>query len=59
MNIKIHDPALEVRLQRMVETTGSRSIEEALLRLLETQEEQDHWLAENRAAINAKIRKRA
>jgi len=29
--------------------------EEALLRLLETQEEQDRWLLQNRQAINVKI----
>jgi hypothetical protein len=28
-----------------------------LLRLLETQEEQDRWLLENREAINTKIRR--
>ena len=28
-----------------------------LLRLLETQEEQDRWLLENREAIHAKIRR--
>jgi len=28
-----------------------------LLRLLETQEEQDRWLLENKAAINARIRR--
>ena len=33
------------------------SVEEVLLRLLETQEEQDRWLLENREAINAKIRR--
>lgn len=57
MNIEIHDPALEARLQRQVESTGAGSIEEALLRLLETQEEQDRWLAENRVGINEKIRR--
>ncbi len=57
MNIEIRNPALEARLQKQVEATGSRSVEEALLRLLETQEEQDRWLAENRDAINAKIRR--
>jgi predicted transcriptional regulator len=31
-------------------------VEEALQRLLETQEEQDRWLLENREAINAQIR---
>jgi hypothetical protein len=40
-----------------VEATGSGSVEEALLRLLETQEEQDRWLAENRGVINEKIRR--
>jgi predicted transcriptional regulator len=36
---------------------GSASAEEALLHLLETQEEQDRWLVDNRDAINAKIRR--
>jgi hypothetical protein len=40
-----------------VESTGAGSIEEALLRLLETQEEQNRWLAENRVGINEKIRR--
>jgi hypothetical protein len=40
-----------------LEATGSSSVEEVLLRLLETQEEQDRWLQENREAINAKIRR--
>ena len=39
------------------EATGAGSVEEALLRLLETQEEQDRWLLENRDAINSKIRR--
>lgn len=57
MNIEIHDTALEARIQRLVQATGSGSVEEALLRLLETQEEQDRWLLENREAINTKIRR--
>ena len=57
MNIEIHDAALEARIQRQIQTTGSGSVEEALLRLLETQEEQDRWLLENRDAINLKIRR--
>lgn len=57
MNIEIHDAALEARIQRQIQTTGSGSVEEALLRLLETQEEQDRWLLENRDAINSKIRR--
>lgn len=57
MNLEIHNSALEARLQKQVESTSSGSLEEALLRLLETQEEQDRWLSENHAAINAKIRR--
>jgi predicted transcriptional regulator len=57
MNIEIRDPELEARLQKQVKSTGSASIEEVLFRLLETQEEQDRWLAENRATIDAKIRR--
>ncbi len=55
MNIEIHDSALEARLQRQVHSTDSATVEEALLRLLDTQEEQDRWLLENRRAINAQI----
>jgi hypothetical protein len=58
MNIEIHDADLEARIQRQLEATGSGSVEEVLLRLLETQEEQDRWLLENREANNAKIRRR-
>ena len=57
MNIEIRDPALEARLRKPLEATGSGSVEEVLLRLLETQEEQDRWLLENRDTINAKIRR--
>jgi post-segregation antitoxin (ccd killing protein) len=57
MNIEIHDAALEARIKKQLQATGSASVEEVLLRLLETQEEQDRWLAENREAINAKIRR--
>ena len=56
MNIEIHDAALEARIQKQLQATGSCSVEEVLLRLLETQEEQDRWLLENRETINAKIR---
>jgi hypothetical protein len=55
VNIEIRDPALEARLQKQLQATGSRSVEEVLLRLLETQEEQDRWILENREAINAQI----
>jgi hypothetical protein len=57
MNIEIHDAALEARIRKQLQATGSRSVEEVLLRLLETQEEQDRWLSENWDAINAKIRR--
>jgi hypothetical protein len=40
-----------------MQATGAASAEEALLRLLETQEEQDRWLLENKNAINAKIKR--
>jgi hypothetical protein len=55
VNIEIHDPALEARIQKQLQATGSGSVEEVLLRLLETQEEQDRWLLEDRETINAKI----
>jgi len=57
MNIEIRDAALEARIQKQLQATGSRSVEEVLLRLLETQEEQDRWLLENREAFNAKIKR--
>jgi len=57
VHIDIQDPALEARLQKQIQATGAGSAEEALNRLLQTQEEQDRWLLENRAAINAKIRR--
>ena len=55
MPIVIRDSNLEARLQQQVQSTGSRSVEEVLLRLLDTQEEQDRWLQENSDSINAKI----
>jgi hypothetical protein len=57
MNIEIRDAALEARIQRQLQATGSSSVEEVLLRLLETQEEQDRWLLENREMIDAKIKR--
>jgi hypothetical protein len=57
MNIEIHDAALEARIQRQIQATGAASAEEALLRLLETQEEQDRWLLENKKIMDAKIRR--
>lgn len=57
MNIEIRNTALQARIQRQLESTGAGSIEEVLLRLLETQEEQDRWLSENRDTIQAKIQR--
>jgi hypothetical protein len=57
MNIEICDAALEARLQKQLQATGSGSVEEVLMRLLETQEEQDRWLLENRETLNAKIKR--
>lgn len=57
MTIQIRDAALEARLQKQLEATGSSSLEELLRRLLESQEEQDRWLLENREAVNAKIQR--
>jgi predicted transcriptional regulator len=56
MNIEIHNASLQARIQKQLEATGSTTVEELLLHLLETQEEQDRWLQENRDTINAKIR---
>ena len=56
MNIEIRDPSLEARIKKQLQTTDSGSVEEVLLRLLETQEEQDRWLLLNREAINSDIR---
>ena len=57
MKIEIRDAGLEARIQRQLQATGSGTVEEVLRRLLETQEEQDRWLLENREAIHAKIRR--
>jgi hypothetical protein len=57
MTIQIRDAVLEARLKKQLETTGSSSVEELLLRLLESQEEQNRWLLENREGINTKIQR--
>jgi len=57
MNIEIHDANLEARIQKQIRVTGAVSVEQALVRLLETQEGQDRWLLENKNAINEKIRR--
>ncbi len=56
MNIEIRDNALAARIHKQLLLTGSESLEEVLLHLLETQEEQDRWLLESRDANDARIR---
>lgn len=57
MKIEIHDEKLESRLLKQLEQTGSATLEELLRRLVETQEEQDRWLADNQQWVNAKIQR--
>ena len=57
LNIEINDRALEARIQKQIQATGAASAEEALLRLPETQEEQDRWLLENKATIDTRIKR--
>jgi hypothetical protein len=57
VRIEIHDATVEARIHRQMRATGAANAEEALLHLLDTQEEQDRWLMDNRDAINAKIRR--
>ena len=56
MTIEIRDASLEARIQKQLQATGSASVEEVLLRLLDTQEEQDRWLAEVQLASEGKPR---
>lgn len=57
MNIEIHDQEVAARLEKQLQRTGSESVEEVLLHLLETQEEQDRWLLEGRESNDAKIQR--
>jgi hypothetical protein len=57
VNIEIHDAALEARIRRQIQATDAASAEQALLRLIETQEEQDRWMLETKSAVNTKIRR--
>lgn len=57
MNIEIRDAATQMRIRKQLEATCSKSIEEVLLHLLETQEEQDRWLQQNHDTINDKIQR--
>ena len=56
MTIEIRDPSWETRIQKQLQATGSRSVEEVLLRLLDTQDEQDRWPVEVQLAIQGKPR---
>ena len=47
----------EARLFTQMQATGTASAEEVLMRLLNTQEEQDRWLLENKTAIEDKIQR--
>ena len=57
MNIEIRDQDLQARIQRQLEATGSQNVEEVLLRLVESKEEQDRWLLEHRDENDVKIRR--
>ena len=57
MNIEIRDAALEARIRKQLQATGCGSVEEVLLHLLKTQEDQDRWFLDNRDTINAKIQR--
>ena len=57
MSIEIRDASIEARIQKQLQATGSKTVEEVLVRLLDTQEEQDRWLTDSRDAINEKIRR--
>ena len=54
--IEIRNAELEAKIQKQLEASGCGCVEELLARLIDTQEQQDRWLLENRQAINAKIR---
>ena len=54
MRIDIQDPALQARLEKQLHASGG-SVEDVLLRLLETQEEQDRWVALERDDLQQKI----
>jgi hypothetical protein len=57
MHFEMSDTALRARIEKQHVATGCGSLEKVLLRLLETQEEQDRWLLESQEAIRAKIQR--
>jgi hypothetical protein len=44
MHFEMSDAALRARIEKQLLATGCGSLEKVLLRLLETQQEQDRWL---------------
>ena len=56
MTIEMRDALLEARIRKQLQATDSSSVEEVLLRLLDSQEEQDRWLVEVRLAREEKRR---
>ena len=54
MTTEIRDASLEARIRKQLQATGSSSVEEVLLRLLDTQEEQDRWPLEVRTCMSGK-----
>ena len=59
MAIEIRDAVLEARIHKFLETSGSSTVEELLLRMLDAQEEQEKWLALNRDFFREKIERGA
>lgn len=57
MHIEIQDTAVEARIRKQMQATGATTAAEAVIRLLDAQEEQDRWLLENRETINTKIQR--
>ena len=57
MIIEIRDPTLEARINRQMQVTGAPNAEEALARLLDTQEQQDRWLLECGETVAEKIQR--
>jgi predicted CopG family antitoxin len=54
MTIEIRDASLEARIQKRLQSTGSSSVEEVLLRLLEKQEKRDRRLLEVQPCMSGK-----
>ena len=57
MTIQIRDAELEASCKNNLRRQAPAASEELLLRLLESQEEQDCWLLENRGEVEARIQR--